>query len=69
MNSISLNRFIQMFDFDLFDDFEQQLDDMSVEFPGFHWVDSYVKSDGTFVQGHMKTLPDEFVFNNLSFGK
>ena len=48
-----------LFDFDDFDLPE-------LELPGLHWVDSYVKGDGTFVSGHWKTFPDGILPNNLS---
>lgn len=33
---------------------------------GYHWVNPYIRNDGTFVKGHMRGNPDGFCFNNLS---
>jgi hypothetical protein len=33
---------------------------------GYHWVNPYFRSDGTFVRGHMRGNPDGLCFNNLS---
>lgn len=35
------------------------------------WVNGYTKKDGTYVQGHMKSNPDSYRYNNVrsqSFG-
>ena len=37
-----------------------------VPFPGTHWVDTYIRTDGTIVDGHLKTNPDEVTWNNFS---
>lgn len=55
------------------DDFDflelDQFDTFSLDFQDTYWVDSYVKSDGTYVSGHWKTMPDNSLSNNLSFLK
>ena len=33
---------------------------------GYHWVNPYFRSDGTYVSGHMRGNPDGFCYNNLS---
>lgn len=35
-------------------------------FPGTHWVDSYIRENGTYVTGHLKTNPDSVTWNNLN---
>ncbi len=30
-----------------------------------YWVDGYYRKDGTYVEGHYKTSPDNIVSNNL----
>lgn len=37
--------------------------------PNQHWVDPYQKSDGTNVEGHMKTNPNSTKTDNLSYGQ
>jgi len=32
-----------------------------------YWVDSYSRTDGTYVSGHYKTTPDQYKWNNLSY--
>ena len=32
---------------------------------GYHWVNPYYRSDGTFVRGHMRGNPDGYCWNNL----
>lgn len=34
--------------------------------PGYHYVDDYYRKDGTHVDGHWKTNPDEYESNNLN---
>ena len=33
---------------------------------GYHWVNPYLRNDGTFVTGHWRSNPDGFCWNNLS---
>lgn len=39
------------------------------DFPGMTYVDSYVRSDGTLVNGHWRTNPDGIISNNFSANK
>lgn len=36
------------------------------ESPGVHWVDPYERSDGTQVEGHWRSNPDDSIYNNLN---
>ncbi len=32
---------------------------------GTHWVNGYTKSNGTYVQGHYRSNPDGYCYNNI----
>lgn len=34
--------------------------------PGYHYIDSYTRSDGTVVDGHMRSNPDGITSNNIN---
>lgn len=31
---------------------------------GQQWIDGYMRSDGTYVQGHWRSTPDQYRYNN-----
>ncbi|WP_160035007.1 hypothetical protein [Paenibacillus sp. An7] len=41
--------------------FEQE----NYQHPGYNYINDYYRSDGTHVEGHWKTNPDEYLWNNL----
>ncbi|MED4403718.1 hypothetical protein [Metabacillus fastidiosus] len=41
-------------------------DDYYEDDPGVHWVDEYERSDGTEVDGHWRSNPDDSPYNNLN---
>ena len=37
-----------------------------VEISGYHWVKPHFRSNGSFVNGYMRSNPDGYCWNNLS---
>ena len=33
--------------------------------PGLGWIDAYIRGDGTFVNGHFRTAPNQILTDNL----
>lgn len=36
-------------------------------FADVYYVDPYIRKNGTYVEGHYKTTPDDSIYNNLSY--
>ena len=51
--------FLEDFTDDLF------IEGIALDMPEIDWVDGYTRSDGTFVNGHFRSIQDQSRLNNL----